>query len=152
MYVMRGQMPIHTMTHYMEQPWLKYSVRMFGNMMVPSHEFKPLYFLEQARMFRENLKMPLVYVGGVVSRKDADKIIEEEGFDFLQMGRALLNDPDFVNKMEKDSSHKSECEHLNYCIARMYSKDMACFKHQENLPDGICREMNKIRKKNGSQA
>ena len=149
MYVMRGKMPIHTMTYYMEQPWLKYAVRMFGDIMVPKHEFKPLYFLDQARMFREALSMPLVYVGGVTSRKDADRIIEDEGFEFLQMGRALLNDPDFVNKMAKDTSTVSECEHVNYCIARMYSKEMACFKHTPNLPKGICKEIEIIRRKNG---
>lgn len=147
MYVMRGKMPIHTMTHYMKQPWLKYSVRMFGGIMVPSHEFRPLYFLEQARLFREALKMPLVYVGGVTSREDADKIIDTEGFEFLQMGRALLNDPDFVNKMHQNPEEVSQCEHLNYCIARMYSEDMACYKHQSDLPKGICKEIEKIRKK-----
>lgn len=151
MYVMRGKMPIHTMTHYMDQLWLKYAVRMFGGMMVPKHKFRPLYFLEQARMFREALKLPLVYVGGVTSRKDADKIIDREGFDFLQMGRALLNDPDFVNKIKDDESHESACEHLNYCIARMYSRDMACYKHLENLPKGICKEIEKIRKENGQK-
>ena len=147
MYVMRGEMPIYTMTHYMDQPWLRYAVRMFGGIMVPNHKFKPLYFLEQARMFRKELKMPLVYVGGVTTRQDADKIIDEESFEFLQMGRALLNDPDFVNKMKADENHKSQCEHLNYCIARMYSKEMACYHHQKDLPKGICREIERIRKK-----
>lgn len=148
MYVMRGQMPIYTMTHYMEQAWLKYAVRMFGGMMVPKEKFTPLYFLDQARLFRKEIKIPLVYVGGVTSRKDADKIIDDEGFDFLQMGRALLNDPAFVNKMKLDSEHKSECEHTNYCIARMYSKNMACYQHTAGLPEGICREIEKIRQNN----
>lgn len=152
MYVMRGKMPIHTMTHYMDQAWLKYSVRLFGGMMVPTHEFKPLYFLDQAKMFRENLNMPLVYVGGVTSREDADRIIDKEGFEFLQMGRALLNDPDFVNKMKENPGMKSGCEHLNYCIARMYSRDMACYKHQKNLPKGICKEIEKIRLRNVEKA
>lgn len=151
MYVMRGEMPIHTMTHYMDQAWLKYSVRMFGGIMVPKHKFKPLYFLEQARLFREALSMPLVYVGGVTSREEADTIINDEGFEFLQMGRALLNDPAFVDKMKSNESHKSACEHLNYCIARMYSRDMACYQHQKDLPKGICSEIEKIRKKNGRQ-
>lgn len=152
MYVMRGKMPIHTMTHYMDQAWLRYAVRMFGDIMVPKHKFQPLYFLEQARMFRDALKMPLVYVGGVTSRKEADKIIDEEGFEFLQMGRALLNDPEFVNKMKADENHVSACEHVNYCIARMYSKEMACYQHKENLPKGICKEIEKIKKKNGQTA
>ena len=152
MYVMRGQMPIYTMTHYMEQAWLRYCVRMFGGMMVPKHTFRPLYFLDQARLFRKELKMPLVYVGGVTSRADADRIIDDEGFEFLQMGRALLNDPDFVNKMMYDKCAKSGCDHLNYCIARMYSKDMACYQHQTDLPTGICKEIEKIRRKNVKEA
>lgn len=151
MYVMKGEMPIHTMTHYMNLWWLKYSVRLFGKIMVPSEPFKPLFFLDQARLFRKELKMPLVYVGGVISRKDADKIIDDEGFEFLQMGRALLNDPDFVNKMRIDKCHESECEHINYCIARMYSKNMACHQHLQDLPKGIKKEINKIRERNVGQ-
>ena len=148
MYVMRGKMPIHTMTHYMKQWWLKYSVRMFGGMMVPGHKFTPLYFLDQARLFRKELKIPLVYVGGVTSREEADKIIDDEGFEFLQMGRALLNDPAFVNKMMENPNHHSQCEHINYCIARMYSKDMACHQHLSDLPKGICKEIEKFRNRN----
>ena len=32
MYVMRGPMPIRSMTHYMHPWWLKYGVKMFGRM------------------------------------------------------------------------------------------------------------------------
>ena len=145
MYVMRGEMPIYTMTYYMTQWWLKYGVRMFGRMMVPSEKFKELYFLEDARRFREALpEMPLVYVGGVVSRKGAEKVMRE-GFDFVQMGRALLNDPAFVDKMRLDEDCRSGCDHVNYCIARMYSRDMACHKHLEGLPPKIQREIEEIR-------
>ncbi|MCH5236778.1 MAG: NADH:flavin oxidoreductase [Muribaculaceae bacterium] len=147
MYVMKGEMPITSMTHYMDQKWLKYSVRMFGSMMVPKEKYTPLFFLNQARRFRREIDMPLVYVGGVTSREDADRIIDEEGFEFLQMGRALLNEPDFVNKIKEYEDHKSGCDHINYCIARMYSKDMACHKHLNGLPNNICREIEKIKHK-----
>lgn len=147
MYVMKGEMPITSMTHYMDQKWLKYSVRMFGSMMVPKEKYTPLFFLNQARRFRREIDMPLVYVGGVTSREDADRIIDEEGFEFLQMGRALLNEPDFVNKIKENEDHKSGCDHINYCIARMYSKDMACHKHLNGLPNNICREIEKIKHK-----
>ena len=147
MYVMRGEMPIYTMTHYMTQWWLKYGVRMFGKMMVPSEKFKELYFLEDARRFRDTLPdMPLVYVGGVISREGADKIMDE-GFEFLQMGRALLNDPGFVNKMRTDGECRSGCDHVNYCIARMYSRDMACHKHLQGLPKRIVKEIEEIRER-----
>ena len=46
MYVMRGAMPIRSMSYYMNCWWLKYGVRMFGKWMIPSVPFKEAYFLE----------------------------------------------------------------------------------------------------------
>lgn len=134
MYVMRGEMPIYSMTYYMPQLWLKYGVRWFGKFMIPKAPFKELYFLDDARTFRRELKVPLVYVGGVVSREGADIVLDREGFDFVQMGRALLNEPDFVNRMRNEECHRCGCDHVNYCIARMYSREMACHKHLHDLP------------------
>lgn len=148
MYVMRGEMPIYSMTHYMPQLWLKYSVRAFGKFMVPKEKFKELYFLDDARIFRKELKLPLVYVGGIVGKENAVQVMDE-GFDFIQMGRALLNEPDFVNKMMADDRHRCSCDHVNYCIARMYSKEMACHKHMNDLPPAILKEIDKIKAKNG---
>ncbi len=62
MYVMRGEMPIYSMTYYMKQLWLKYGVRLCGKLMIPSMPFKELYFLEDAIKFRRALKLPLIYV------------------------------------------------------------------------------------------
>lgn len=149
MYVMRGEMPIYSMTHYMKQWWLKYGVRMCGRFMIPSVPFRELYFLDDARIFRSELKGKLIYVGGVVSRSGADKVLDE-GFEFLQMGRALLNDPEFVNNM-RNGSERCGCDHVNYCIARMYSREMACHKHLDSLPSRIRKEIETIRRKNGAK-
>lgn len=148
MYVMRGEMPIYSMTHYMEQWWLKYGVRAVGKYMISTEKFKELYFLDDAKKFRRELKLPLVYVGGVVSRDNADTALRE-GFEFIQMGRALLNEPDFVNKMKEEENHRCSCDHVNYCIARMYSKEMACHKHLCDLPPKILKEIDNIKKRNG---
>lgn len=151
MYVMRGEMPIYSMTYYMKQWWLKYGVRMAGKMMIPAVPFKELYFLDDARLFRSELKLPLVYVGGVVRRENADTVLDSEGFDFIQLGRALLNEPDFVNRMREDSHHRCGCDHVNYCIARMYSREMACHKHLDNLPQKIVKEIAEIKKRDGEK-
>lgn len=147
MYVMRGQMPIYSMTYYMKQLWLKYGVRMVGKYMIPAEPFRELYFLDDARIFRKELKLPLVYVGGVVSGENARAIIDEEDFEFLQMGRALLNEPDFVNRIREEECHRCGCDHINYCIARMYSRDMACHKHLDDLPPKIRKEIERIKSK-----
>lgn len=146
MYVMRGEMPIYSMTHYMKQWWLKYGVRMVGKYMIPTVPFKPLYFMEDAKRFRAELKLPLVYVGGVVDGAGMNKVLSE-GFEFVQMGRALLREPDFINKLAREASHNCGCEHVNYCIARMYSKDMACHCTINDLPEKIKKEIEEIKAK-----
>ena len=148
MYVMRGTMPIRTMTHYMECWWLKYGVRMVGKWMIPSVPFQEAYFLEDALRFRKALPdQPLVYVGGLVSRKKIDEVLDH-GFEFVQMGRALLNDPGFVNRMQTEECARCGCRHSNYCIARMYTLDMACHQHlKEPLPADLQREIDRLEQK-----
>ena len=143
MYVMRGAMPIRTMTHYMPAGWLPLGVRMAGHLMIPTEPFKEAYFLEDALKFRAALKMPLVYVGGLVSREKIDEVLGH-GFEFVSMARALLNDPAFVNRMKEDEQARCDCGHSNYCIARMYSLEMACHKHMQNLPKSIIKEIDKL--------
>ena len=143
MYVMRGSMPIHTMTHYMPFGWLPLGVKMAGRFMIPSEPFKEAYFLKDALKFRAALKMPLVYVGGLISREKIDEVLND-GFEFVSMARALLNDPSFVNKMKEDKHARCDCGHSNYCIARMYSIEMACYKHIQNLPKSIVKEIEKL--------
>ena len=147
MYVMRGAMPIKTMTHYMKIWWLKYGVRMFGNIMVPTVPFQEAYFLEDALKFREALPdMPLIYVGGLVSREKIEQVLGH-GFEFVQMGRALLNNPSFVNDM-KQGIGRCNCRHSNYCIGRMYSKEMACHQHlKEVIPTKLQKEIESLEKR-----
>ena len=147
MYVMRGAMPIKTMTHYMDCWWLKWGVRMAGKYMIPTVPFKEAYFLEDALKFRDEVKdIPLVYVGGLVSKEKIEKVLNL-GFPFVQMGRALLNTPDFVNRMRESETCHCDCGHSNYCIARMYTVDMACHKRLGRpLPRSLEREIEQLEK------
>ena len=147
MYVMRGEMPIRTMTHYMDCWWLKYGVRLAGRYMIPTVPFKEAYFLEDALKFRQRIKIPLVYVGGLVSRNKIDEVLDK-GFEAVQMARALIHEPDFVNRMFHEEQARCGCHHSNYCIARMYSKDMACHcQLNETLPEDVRKEIAEIEKK-----
>lgn len=150
MYVMRGQFPVRSIVHYMpwSQWWLKAGVLVGGRIVSPTVPFRKLFFMEDALRFREALPdMPLVYVGGVTTRKDADKVIDS-GFQMLQMGRAVLEDTDFVNKMKADENHCSECEHSNFCIGRMYTLSMACHKTCKDITPALERNVQKINRQN----
>src|SRR5574344_2155354 len=103
MYVMKGAMPISTLTDYMPWKslwWLKIGVNLFGKMMIKNEPFKEAFFLEDALRFRQELKMPLALVGGLHSRESLEKAINS-GFEFTEMARPLVHDPDFVNKLRE---------------------------------------------------
>lgn len=149
MAVMRGRIPTKTMGYYM--PWKmwpqKIVVSLFGQWMIKQYDFEECFFLENAKRFRRELKCPLVYVGGLVSRRGVERVLDE-GFELVQMARALVNDPAFVNRMrEGDINTRSGCDHKDYCIARMYSIDMQCCHNCPDLPDKICRELGLPRKR-----
>lgn len=152
MYVMRGEMPIHTMTHYMDKAWLKYGVRACGKMMVPTVPYQEAFFLEDALRFRQAMPdMKFIYVGGLVAGDKINEVLSH-GFEAVQMARSLLNEPDFVNRLKEDPHHRCGCRHSNYCIARMYSVDMACHQHlKEPLTPSIVREIERIEKEQDTQ-
>lgn len=149
MAVMRGRIPTKTMSYYM--PWWpsfpqKVVVNLFGNWMIKQYDFEECFFLENARKFRAELKCPLVYVGGLVSREGIERVLDS-GFELVQMARALVNDPAFVNKLkEGDMSTRSGCDHRDYCIARMYSVDMKCCHNcSEDIPKRLWKELDKMK-------
>ena len=152
MYVMRGEMPIHTMTHYMDKAWLKYGVRACGKMMVPTVPYQEAFFLEDALRFRQAMPdMKFIYVGGLVAGDKINEVLSH-GFEAVQMARSLLNEPDFVNRLKENPHHRCGCKHSNYCIARMYSVDMACHQHlKEPLTPAIVREIERIEKEQDTQ-
>ena len=146
MYVMRGSMPLRSMTYYMKQLWLKAGVRAVGRWMIPDEPFREAYFLDDALRFREALKLPLVYVGGLESRTKIDEVLGR-GFEFVAMARALIREPDFVNRMKETGEERCDCDHTNYCIARMYSREMACYRNVPDLPPCLKREIERKTKR-----
>ena len=147
MAVMRGRIPTKTMSYYMGwNEWLqKIVVDLFGKWLIKDYKFEECFFLENAKKFREALKGPLVYVGGIVSREGIESVLDA-GFEMVQMARCLINDPSFVNKMKDgDITTRSGCDHRDYCIARMYSKDMqCCYNCKEPIPNKVWKELSKI--------
>ena len=145
MEVMRGAMPLRTMAYYMDTRkfwWLKAFVRLFGRVVIPTVPYREGYFLEDAKVFRAAVKLPLVYVGGMVSRGKMEEVLDA-GFDALQMARALIHDTDFVNKLHRGELSCSGCRHSNYCIGRMYTLEMRCNRCAGELPAALRREIDK---------
>jgi 2,4-dienoyl-CoA reductase-like NADH-dependent reductase (Old Yellow Enzyme family) len=87
------------------------------------YPYHDVYLLDDARLFRAELTMPLILLGGITNRASMD-LAMAEGFDFVAMGRALLAEPDLLNRIRADGdAHtvKSVCTHTNDCMMTIYS-------------------------------
>lgn len=81
-----------------------------------NYPYQELYFLEQAKRIRERVRCNLIYVGGASTNESFARLMRE-GFDFIQLGRSLLSDPDLPRQAVIHHDYKSRCLHCNECIA-----------------------------------
>ncbi|MCU1734566.1 MULTISPECIES: NADH:flavin oxidoreductase [unclassified Pseudomonas] len=86
----------------------------------PVVEFRELYLLEHARKVRAAVKMPLAYLGGAKSLGSIEQLMSE-GFDLVAMGRALIAEPGYVNKLANGEGRSNKCTACNRCVAMMYT-------------------------------
>ena len=145
MEVMRGAMPLKTLAHYMDMKkfwWLKAALLTIGRLLIPTVPYREGYFLEDDKQFRQELKLPLIYVGGLISKDKMEEVLAA-GFQGLQVARALVHDTDFVNKLHSGEITCSGCKHSNYCIGRMYTLEMRCHHCVENMPASLRKEIEK---------
>jgi 2,4-dienoyl-CoA reductase-like NADH-dependent reductase (Old Yellow Enzyme family) len=118
MYLFRGEAPLKEFGATLP-PIIQLGFRVLGKRFMPSYPFEEAFFLPYARQFRDALDMPLILLGGI-NRIDTIERAVDEGFDFVAMARALLREPDLVNKFRKGASRESLCIHCNKCMPTIY--------------------------------
>ncbi|MUL81182.1 MULTISPECIES: NADH:flavin oxidoreductase [unclassified Mycolicibacterium] len=121
MYLFRGDAPVKEFAANFKPP-ISWGIRMSGNKFFREYPYREAYLLRDARQFRAELKMPLILLGGITNRETMD-LAMSEGFEFLAMGRALLAEPDLINRIKADGdahSVKSLCTHCNRCMPTIY--------------------------------
>ncbi len=118
MYLFRGDAPIEDLANTMPSA-VGLGLKLFGRFLFKTYPFEEAYFLRFARQFRAALSMPLILLGGISRRETIDQAMEE-GFEFVAMGRALLREPDLVNRMAAGEARDSLCVHCNKCMATIY--------------------------------
>jgi 2,4-dienoyl-CoA reductase (NADPH2) len=102
-----------------QNPIVKWATRL-TRLTAPKIEFRELYFLEHSRKVRAAVKLPLAYLGGAKSLAGVQQAMAD-GFDCVAMGRALIFDPEFVNKLQSGEATVSGCTACNECVVTMYS-------------------------------
>jgi 2,4-dienoyl-CoA reductase-like NADH-dependent reductase (Old Yellow Enzyme family) len=124
-YLFRGRRPLAEMIDAEKSRMQKLALRWFGGRIIREYPFEEMFFLGEAREVRRAVSMPLVLLGGIVSRENVERAMGE-GFDFVALGRALIADPDLVNRMRADPAARSRCTHCNVCVAEMDLGGVRC--------------------------
>jgi 2,4-dienoyl-CoA reductase-like NADH-dependent reductase (Old Yellow Enzyme family) len=122
LYLFHGDAPVKEFAAAFKPP-LRWGIRMTGKKFFREYPYREAFLLDKARRFRAELTMPLILLGGITNRETMD-LAMAEGFDFVAMGRALLAEPDLINRIKADGdahSVRSACTHCNKCMATIYS-------------------------------
>src|ERR1700758_3457461 len=123
MYLFRGDVPLKEFANVFNPP-MRWAVRAVGKKILREYTYRDVYLLELARKFRAELSMPLILLGGITNRESMD-LAMAEGFQFVAMARALLAEPDLINRIAADGdrhSVRSACTHCNQCMPTIYSR------------------------------
>jgi len=115
-YLLRGRAPIAEMIAAESHPLQRWALRLLGPRVIRSLPFEERFFAADARALIDAVRIPIVLVGGVVSRAGLAAAMAE-GFAFVAMGRALLADPDLVVRMQRGEVQRSRCTACNACVA-----------------------------------
>jgi 2,4-dienoyl-CoA reductase-like NADH-dependent reductase (Old Yellow Enzyme family) len=118
MFLFRGEVPRKEFAATLPAA-LRPAFKLVGKRFMPEYPFEESYFRPMARQFRDALTMPLIALGGLNQLASMEQALDD-GFAFVALGRALLREPDLVNKLSDGSRSESLCIHCNKCMPTIY--------------------------------
>ncbi|MFF9348569.1 NADH:flavin oxidoreductase [Streptomyces sp. NPDC014734] len=119
MYLFRGEAPLTEFAAVFPRP-ARLGIRLAGGRFLRSYPYEEAYLLPSARQFRAALSLPLILLGGI-TRRETVELAMTEGFEYVAMARALLREPDLVNRMRDRPGTRSLCIHCNKCVPTIYT-------------------------------
>ena len=134
MYLFRGEAPRAEFAATLPRP-ARLGFKLAGARLMPDYPFEEAYFRSKARRFMEALDVPVILLGGI-NRLDTVVGALDEGFAFVAMARALLREPDLVNRMASGAADEGICIHCNRCMPTIYSGTRCALDHPQPLTAG----------------
>ncbi|ABH00040.1 probable flavin reductase (plasmid) [Rhodococcus jostii RHA1] len=119
MYLFKGDSPINDFAAALPEP-VRTGVKLVGKHVLREYPYADGYLMQDALQIRSAVSMPMILLGGVTNRQTMDEAMSA-GFDFVAMGRALLREPDLINRIAADSATRSLCNHNNKCMVTTFT-------------------------------
>lgn len=80
-------------------------------------EDREAYFKEASKVFKQQLQVPLILVGGIRSFQTAEKLVDEGYADYISMSRPFIREPDLVKRWAAGDRRKAQCLSDNQCFS-----------------------------------
>jgi 2,4-dienoyl-CoA reductase-like NADH-dependent reductase (Old Yellow Enzyme family) len=84
---------------------------------------KEAYHQEEAKAFKQRLKVPLILVGGIRSFAVAERLVSEGVCDFISMSRPFIREPGLVNRWKSGDRQPAACTSDNLCFGPIRKGD-----------------------------
>ncbi|MEE9416740.1 MAG: NADH:flavin oxidoreductase [Acidimicrobiales bacterium] len=132
MYLFRGDVPIAEMAATMPRA-VGIGFRLMAKKFMKAYPFEEAYFLPLARQFREAIDLSLILLGGI-NQLDTVQGAVDDGFEFVALGRALLREPNLINRWRDGRLQDSLCIHCNKCMPSIYQGTHCVLLPPESRP------------------
>lgn len=101
-----------------------------GNKTVQLNILKPeqeAYFREYSSLFKSELDIPVILVGGIRSKSVAEDLLRANDADLISLSRPLIREPDLPNKFQQ-GKEKADCISCNGCMKFMKLDVVRCIQ------------------------
>ena len=96
-------------------------------------EEEEVYYRDAAKLYKKQINVPLILVGGIRSYKVAKELIEKEQADYVSLSRPLIREPQLIKRWESDHIEKAKCISCNKCLVMAKTgKGMYCIFENNN--------------------
>ncbi len=100
------------------------------------------YFLDEARAFKERIRVPLLLVGGIRSYEVARRLVEGGTADYISMCRPFIREPDLVNRWRAGDLRSAACISCNNCVEQVKTGEgLSCVPLEPAMPEDFFPEL-----------
>lgn len=90
------------------------------------------FYLDAVTQARQGIELPLALVGGVYTLEGARQVVDS-GIEFVSFARALICQPDLINKMYRGEAVQGDCTGCSGCFKVFRQKPWRCVFHNQPI-------------------
>jgi 2,4-dienoyl-CoA reductase-like NADH-dependent reductase (Old Yellow Enzyme family) len=91
-----------------------------------------VFFLPQAKEFRERVNIPIILVGGIRAVEMIERLLFEEKIDYVAMSRPFIREPHLVRRWQSGDRSPSSCRTCGRCLLKAFrGNKVQCYRRKK---------------------